>query len=203
MHRFTPVRPLAAQVGLGGPAIGPAPAVERAVNPVLREKSARGNHLRAERFGGLPVHLTEKGRLPRPDQGLQPDLAGAAHDLDLEVPATGGAPPVVRGPARGADAWVGARVNRQLAGGPLRRRKSPGDRPPVLDDQEAVSSQTPGWPAPDRGGGRDGRVSVGPAPSTTVPILLEITARHLEHGVGEEVAVPPPEPAELDRKSVV
>jgi len=39
---------------------------------------------------------------------------------------------------------------------------------------------------------------VGPAPRATVSLPLEITARHLEHGVGEEIPGPPPEAAELD-----
>src|ERR1041384_5876072 len=160
VHRIASLRPLAAEIGLGRPPVGPVPPVESAVDPVLHQEGAGRDHLGAQRLGGLPVHLAEIGGLAASDQGLEAALPGGAHDLDLEVPAAGCPPPVVGGAARGADAGVGSGVDRELPRGPGRRRQCAGGRPPPLANPETA-------PPPREGAGNSrergsGRVPVPP-----------------------------------------
>ncbi len=52
-------RPLEAEIGLGGPAVGPVPAVQGAGHPVVPEVAAGRDHLHLQRVVSRPIDLAE------------------------------------------------------------------------------------------------------------------------------------------------
>jgi hypothetical protein len=82
--------PFAAQVGLGWPAVGSLAAVQAAPDPIVVQISTGGDDLGLNREVPGPLHFAEIRRAPGAHQSLQLPLPLGAHDLDLEIPATGG-----------------------------------------------------------------------------------------------------------------
>jgi len=179
--------PIAAKIGLGGPPVGPAPSVEGTMHPILHQKSARRDHFPAQGERGEPLELAEVGDLAGPQQGFQPALPGGAHDLDLEVPAAGGASAVVGGAAGGGRAGVAAGVKGKLAGCVLGRWELPSDRPARFDDAEPVSSQAARLRRVGALRGFGPGVAVRRAARAPVLVPPQEAAGHLEHRFGIEV----------------
>jgi len=118
--------------------------MEHAGHPVGPQKPAGGNHLGIEGKLSLALHLAEIGAFPGPNQGLETLFPGGAHDLDLEVPATGRAPLVVGGPAGGGRTGIGLLKYREAPGPGWGRGELSGGEPTPLHDAEAVAAQLPG-----------------------------------------------------------
>jgi len=194
MKAFTLGWPVAAEVGFGGAAIGPFASVQRATGLVRAEIATGGDNLGLQGEIPRPGHLAQIRRFPGSHQCLEPALPGGAHDLYLKVAAAGAPPGMVCGLTGGCGTGVFAVQHRKLA---PRKPKLPRRNPHVLDHPELVAPELAGlgWlgPAP----WRRPLEPMGPAASPAI-LGLEVTAGHVKHGVGVEVAVPLPQVAEGD-----
>ncbi len=192
MHQIPPLRPFAAEIGLGGSAVLADAPVEAAGHTVLAEIPAGRNHLGLDGIVLVPLGLAEVGGLAGPHQRLEPGLATGAHDLDLEVPAAGGAPRVVGGPTGGAEAGVGAEDGQAR----LHVHRGPVHQPALVHQEEPVPAELPGLgraPGAGRGGTPEAvRVAAGPA-----AVLLEVLAGDVEPRVHQEFPLPGVEAPEI------
>lgn len=137
-------RPVTAQVGLRGAAVGPAPPVECAIDSVGAEVTARGDELHVQGIFLGAHHFAEVRRLAGADKRFQAGLLAAAEDFDLEVAAAGGAPGIVCRPAGCAHARV-VRQNREPIPGVHR---VPGPEVAMIHEPEPAPAELPGLRRP-------------------------------------------------------
>ena len=142
MHDVRTIWPFAAELGLGGAAVAPLPAVQGAMDPILEEKSAGRDYFGAQRKGALPIDLAEIGSLPGPDECLKLSFPGGTHDLDLQVATARRTSPVVGSSTGGPDTWIGSGVHRQLSWRVRNRSQDPRHKPAVLHHPELVGTES-------------------------------------------------------------
>lgn len=187
MQAFPVVRPLAAQLGLSGPAVRSFSTVQGAIRALIVQEPARGDHLRFERILSLPANLTQIGRLSRADQRLKGGLVAVAEDLNLEITAAGGAASMIGGGTGGNRAGIGAiRLLVHHREAAWRKRQALGHQLVALDDQEAIAAEL-AWLIGPAGLGRQGtREPMNRASSPNVLPLFQVPAADMKCGVHEK-----------------
>jgi hypothetical protein len=178
-------RPFAAEIWFRRPPIGASPVVERAADAVVVQITARGDYFGLDREIAGPLHLAEIRRPAGSHQGLQFALPFGAHDLDLEVPAAGCSPLVVRRPAGRQRAGITAAQHRKVSG---RRRQPAHGRAAVFHDHKPVPAQSPGLVRVARASGSGSPVTVGGAFSFRA-VAAQIPAGDMKHGVDVQLSL--------------
>lgn len=189
--------PLGAQARLGGPAVRAGSPVQGTENPAFLEISTCRNHLDSERVGRLPADLTEVRALPGPYQVFQMLVPFGTENLDLKVPAAGGAHGVVGGLAPGGQAGrFGYTEDGQLPLGWWRALQRQRRGASVLNDDETVITQLPVLLDPARLG-QGCPVSVGAAANLAV-VDLRVPARDIQPNPSPQFGAEPEQRPEPD-----
>ena len=198
MEIALPRRPLAAEVGLGWTPIGASPIVQRAADAVVVQVPAGGNHLCFNRVVARPLHLAEIRRSPRSHQCLQLALPFGAHDLDLEIPAAGGSPPVIRRAACCEGTRVSATQDREAS---RWWREGPNPGPPILYNKEAIAGKPSRLLGSPGSTGQGTVEAVGSTPRFGT-FSSKVPAGHMQHGIDVELTPVLPEIVERDALGV-
>src|SRR3954466_13407746 len=133
------LRPVTAQIRLCWTSIRSPPVVQSAADAIIVQITTGGDQFGLDREVSCPVHFAEIRRPAGSHQSLQLALPFGAHDLDLEVPAAGGASEIVGCPAGGQRAGIAAAQDRKGSGG---RRQMPHGGAPVLYNKKPIPTET-------------------------------------------------------------
>jgi hypothetical protein len=172
--------------------------MQGASDPVVVQVPAGRDHLGLEREVPGPLDLTEIRRAAGAHQCLQALLAMGAHDLDLQVSAACGTPPM-----------VGRATGRACAGvSPVEHRELPGtgwggggehahSRPTPIDHPEPVATEPPGLSPSQLGG--ECRIGESIEGATrTAGLGPKVSARDVKGRLGVQISAVRPDLAEGD-----
>jgi len=112
--------------------------MQAATDPIVIQEAAGRDDLGLDREVSRAFYLAEIRGTARAHQGLEPLLPAGAHDLDLQVPAAGGAPGVICGPARRHGARIFGLEHREA---PKRLRQASAHDSTILHHQKPVTSE--------------------------------------------------------------